>query len=164
MTGPIVLAYDGSPDAAHALRRAGELLAGPAVVVHVYAAAAGVPPPPPTLAAGLALPIDPVFLDDPELSAELDARARERAAAVAAEGVELARAAGFDPVPQLVPGDGVHGVWNALIAVADEHDARVIVVGHRDASWLQSVLGGSVAGDLVKHVSRPLLVIPAESP
>ena len=162
MTRPIVLAYDGSPDAGHALRRAGELLGGPAVVVHVYATSAAAPPPP-ALGAGLALPIDPVFLEDPALAQELDDRARERASAVVADGVEIARAAGFDARPQVVPGDGVHGVWNALTAVADEHNARLIVVGHRDVSWLQGALRGSVAGDLVKHVSRPLLVIPSDA-
>jgi nucleotide-binding universal stress UspA family protein len=161
MTGPIILAYDGSPDAKQALTRAGALLCGPALVVHVYSApqtAAAAP----TLGAGLTLPIDPVFLDDPALTEELDQRARERASAVAAEGVALARAAGFDAEAQIVMGDGVHGVWNALAALGDERQASVIVVGHRDVSWLQGALRGSVAGDLVKHISRPLLVIPAE--
>ncbi|MEA2372338.1 MAG: hypothetical protein QOH12_2732 [Solirubrobacteraceae bacterium] len=161
MTGPILLAYDGSPQARQALARAGELLRGPALVVHVYSAPQSAPPAP-TLGAGLTLPIEPVFLEDPALTEVLEERARTRAANVAAEGVELARAAGFDAEAEIVMGDGVHGVWNALAALGDERAASVIVVGHRDVSWLQAAVRGSVAGDLVKHVSRPLLVIPAE--
>ncbi|MGI8801651.1 MAG: universal stress protein [Solirubrobacteraceae bacterium] len=160
MTRPIILAYDGSDDAKHALTTAGTLLRGRAIVVHVYAspethAAA------PTLGAGLTLPIDPMLMENPAVIEELDDRARERAVIVVQEGVELARAAGFEPEPELIAGDGVQGVWSAIAALADARDASVIVVGHRDVSWLAGALRGSVGTDLVKHVSRPVLVIPA---
>ncbi len=154
MTRPIILAYDGSKNAKHAITTAGELLHGHAVVVHVYAT----PQPPAALApsAEIAQAIDPAATE------ELDQRAREQATSVVQEGVDLAREAGFDPEAELVAGDGVHGVWNAIVTLADQRDASLIVVGHRDLSWIQDKLLGSVASDLVKHTTRPVLVIPAE--
>jgi nucleotide-binding universal stress UspA family protein len=154
MTRPVLLAYDGSTDAKHAIATAGQLLRGRAIVVHVYPtpalAAAAVPSP------GIALPIDPAF------AAEVEERARERGGQIVQEGVELARAAGFDPQPQLVPGDGVHAVWNAIVTVAEQHDAGVIVIGHRHLSWIEEKLLGSVDSGVVKHASRPVLVVPGE--
>src|SRR5438105_9482988 len=117
MTRPTLLAYDGSKDAKHAISTAGELFRGPAVVVHVYAtpepAAAAMPGP------GTALAIDPA------VTVELEKQAREQADSVVREGVELARAAGFNPEPELIPGDGVHAVWNAIVTVAEQRDVSV---------------------------------------
>jgi len=154
MTHPVVLAYDGSSDAKHALRVAGTLLSGrAAVVVHVYT-----PSTPPVTAAagpGAALAIDP------ELAVELEERARERASEVLREGVELARAAGFAPEPELAVGDGVHGEWHAIVAVAERRDASAIVIGHRHLSWIEEKLLGSVDSAVVRHADRPVLVVPA---
>jgi nucleotide-binding universal stress UspA family protein len=121
---PVLLAYDGSTEAKHAIATAGELLGGHAVVVHAYAT--------PTADAeviagpGVALAVDPV------ITAEAEQRAREQARAIVDEGVAVAGAAGFDAQPELVPGDGVHAVWNAIVALAERYDASVIVVGHGD--------------------------------
>jgi nucleotide-binding universal stress UspA family protein len=51
-----------------------------------------------------------------------------------------------------------------LAAVADEHDARIIVVGtHRAglAHWMSQVVSGSVAGRLAHTQHRPVLLVPA---
>ena len=51
-----------------------------------------------------------------------------------------------------------------LKAVADEHDARIIVVGaHRAglAHWMSQVISGSVAGRLAHTQRRPVLLVPA---
>jgi nucleotide-binding universal stress UspA family protein len=150
---PVLLAYDGSSDAKHAIATAGELLGGQAVVVHVYAlpstAPTGVP------GAGIA------FAVDPAVDSEVERATREHAEAVVSEGVDVARAAGFDPQPELVPGDGVYGVWNAIVSVGEQHDASVIVLGHGDLSWLEEKLLGRVDSGVVKHAGRPVLVVPA---
>lgn len=150
--GPVLLAYDGSIDAKHAIATAGKLFGGYAVVVHVYAT------PKPAVAAapgpGVALAVDPA------VTAEVEQRAREQAGAVVNEGVEVARAAGFEPQPELVPGDGVHAAWNAIVSVAEHHDASVIVLGHRHLSWLEEKLLGRVDSAVVKHAGRPVLVVP----
>ncbi len=161
MTRPIILAYDGSKEATRALRTAGEILRGHAVVAHAYTGPqpAVVAPP---LGAGFGLPIEPGLAADPLVAQELEEHAREQAARIAREGLELARAAGFEAEAKLVVGDGVHGAWNAIVALAEERDASVIVVGHRDRSWIQDTLMGSGANDLVRHTTRPVLVVPAE--
>ena len=51
-----------------------------------------------------------------------------------------------------------------LAAAADEHDARMIVVGtHRPglAHWMNQVVAGSVAGRLAHTQPRPVLLVPA---
>ena len=51
-----------------------------------------------------------------------------------------------------------------LKSVADEHDARLIVVGaHRAglAHWMSQVISGSVAGRLAHTQHRPVLLVPA---
>jgi nucleotide-binding universal stress UspA family protein len=150
---PVLLAYDGSTEAKHAIATAGELLGGHAVVVHAYAT--------PTADAeviagpGVALAVDPV------ITAEAEQRAREQARAIVDEGVAVAGAAGFDAQPELVPGDGVHAVWNAIVALAERYDASVIVVGHGDLSWLEEKVLGRVDTGVVKHAGRPVLVVPA---
>jgi nucleotide-binding universal stress UspA family protein len=151
---PVLLAYDGSSDAKHAIATAGKLLGGRAVVVHVYATPQ--PGAPAIHGAGIALPTL-----DPAVTAEAEQRAREQATAIVNEGVEVARAAGFGPQPELVPGDGVHAVWNAIVSVADGHDASVIVLGHGQLSWLEEKLLGRVDSAVIKHAARPVLVVPA---
>src|SRR5205807_2282294 len=116
---------------------AGKLLSGrAAVVVHVYS----VPTPGVPAATGSVAALAVA----PELPTELEQRAREQATRIVGEGVELARAAGFAPEPELAAGDGVHGVWNAIVAVAKRRDASVIVIGHRHLSWIGEKLLGSV--------------------
>ncbi len=51
-----------------------------------------------------------------------------------------------------------------LALVADEHDARMIVVGtHRPglAHWMNQLVSGSVAGRLAHTQRRPVLLVPA---
>ena len=59
-----------------------------------------------------------------------------------------------------VTGEAARG----LASVADEHDARLIVVGtHRPglAHWMNQVMSGSVAGRLAHTQRRPVLLVPA---
>ncbi len=48
----------------------------------------------------------------------------------------------------------------ALVAVADEHDAEVIVVGTWNESPLRGLLLGSVAHKLLQLSDRPVLCVP----
>jgi nucleotide-binding universal stress UspA family protein len=155
MTRPVILAYDGSRDARHAIEAAGELFQGPAVVAYVYP----VPQPIPAAVPGAGM-IVPVEMDA-TVAEEIEGQARRQAAAVVREGLDLARAAGFEPEPELLCGGGAHAVWNCLVSLAEARDARAIVVGHHEMSWLEEKLHGQVCAGLVKHASRPVLVIPA---
>ena len=51
-----------------------------------------------------------------------------------------------------------------LASVADQHDARMIVVGtHRPGlvHWMNQVVSGSIAGRLARTQRRPVLLVPA---
>jgi nucleotide-binding universal stress UspA family protein len=146
---PILFCYDGSAHARAAIERGAELLRpGPAVVATVWAsidsvAAAGLIALPPTVVAGA--------------RDELD-RANEAAARASAnEGAEIARAAGLDATARVVRSSGA--IWSALVELARELDAGTIVAGSRGRSSLSEMLLGSVAGGLLHHARRPVLVV-----
>lgn len=141
---PILVCYDGSPAARHAIRRAAALFPGrQALVLHVWSF------PLEVAAAGLGA------------AGAYDAEGqRELAAEGAAEGCELAREAGLAAAPLTASGSG-DGTWRTILHVADEHDASLIVMGSRGLGGLSSLLLGSVSHAVVQHAHRPVLVIPA---
>ena len=146
---PLLLCYDGSADSKHAIAEAGAL-AGPAkaVVLHVW------PPPSALLTRGkLVEPPHPLAA----AVTEFDAEAAKGAAAMAEEGAALARKAGFDAEP--VARKVGHSIWPAIIEVADERDARLVVVGSRGRSGVRSALLGSVSSGVAHHCPRPVLVV-----
>ena len=49
----------------------------------------------------------------------------------------------------------------ALLAVADDHDARMIVVGTHGASALKAALMGATTYRLLHMTGRPVLVVPS---
>jgi nucleotide-binding universal stress UspA family protein len=61
-------------------------------------------------------------------------------------------------VEALVPKRGVE----ALIEVADEREARMIVVGSFGESALKGIILGSTTNKLLHLTDRPVLVVPAE--
>ena len=142
---PLLLCYDGSENAKHAIREAARLLAPrPAIVLSVWQDAAAIP----SLAwAGAALPdIGPVL-----------AAAREGAERMAEEGAGIARATGFDAVAIAAEAKGP--IWAAVQQAAEEHDASAIVVGTRGLSGIKSLLLGSVSTGIVHHAHRPTVVV-----
>jgi len=148
MPGIVVLTYDGSQDARRAIAVAGGLLGGrPAVVVHVQ-----IQIPPPMIGAA---PDGPA--EDEAVERYMEARSRR----VLEEGIDLAAKAGFEPEGVNRIADGVAGVWHAIIEVAKERDAELIVVGHRGLSRIKSALLGSVSNGVVNHSSVPVLTVPA---
>lgn len=150
--GPVLIAYDGSDHAKAAIERAGAVLQhGPAVVATAWTTFEGAAP-----AALLALPGDMVR----EGTQALDDANRETAEELAAEGAELARAAGFDAEPRAVGSSGPF--FAALIHLADELDAPAIVAGSRGRSALRAAVLGSVSTGLLHHTGRPVLVVRGE--
>jgi nucleotide-binding universal stress UspA family protein len=136
----VVLGYDESPGAARALMAAIDVATAfdePLVLVYGIAAPGG---------AG------------EEYAAHRDAlRALGRTALEAA--VEAADAAGVSTTVELVdarPAD-------ALLAIADRYDARVIVVGTWGESPLKGAILGSTPHKLLHLSSRPILCVPAQT-
>jgi nucleotide-binding universal stress UspA family protein len=147
--GPVLLAYDGSDNAKAAIERAGAVLQhGPAVVATAWTTFEGAAP-----AALLALPGNMVR----EGAHALDDAGREAAEELAAEGAELARAAGFDAEPRAVRCSGPF--FAGLLEAAHELDARAIVAGSRGRSSLRAAVLGSVSTGLLHHTHRPVLVV-----
>jgi nucleotide-binding universal stress UspA family protein len=153
MAAPVLLCFDGSENAGHAIAEAGRLLGPqPAVVLTIWEPVSCWEPydPGAILSAAIAkLGSDALGLD--EIAKDL---AREKMK----QGIELARTAGFDAEGRL--GEGK--TWKAICEAAGELDARAIVLGARGLSRLQSALLGSVSAAVLVHASRPVLVIPPE--
>jgi nucleotide-binding universal stress UspA family protein len=148
----VLLAYDGSAHAKAAIERAGAVLQhGHAVVATAWTSFEDAAP-----AALLALPGDMVR----EGAQALDDAGRETAEDLAAEGAELARAAGFDAEPRAVRSKGPF--FAALLELAEELDAAAIVAGSRGRSALAATVLGSVSTGLLHHTSRPVMVVRGE--
>lgn len=147
-SGPILFAYDASPHARAAIEQAAGLLRpGPAVVVTVWSTLESA-----AATALIALPRAIVR----DAVTDIDAATREDAEAIAAEGVGLAAAAGFEAQPRAIRSAGA--VFGALVACADELDAAAIVMGSRGRSTLAATLLGSVSTGVLHHTARPVMV------
>ena len=134
----IVVGYDSSDCGKQALDRAVELaksLGDQVVVVFGYA--------PPGIWGGEIAEHEEAI---EELGEKLTAEALERAAG---QGIEAEVA--------MVPKRGAE----ALIEVADERDARMIVVGSYGEAPLKGALLGSTPNRLLHIADRPVLVVPA---
>jgi len=143
-TTAILICYDGSPGAVRAIEAAATLL-GPrrAVVLDVA--------PPITAAESLAT-ISPVVP-----GAAFEELNTAGADEVAARGAELARSSGFDAEARGALGAPT---WEAVVDVADELDAGVIVIGSRGLTGLREALDGSLSRDVAEHAGRPVLIVP----
>jgi nucleotide-binding universal stress UspA family protein len=135
---PILLCYDGSDDAFRAIEFAASLFAGrKALVLSVwehYSVLSGIP-----------------RVDD-----ELVQEATE---ALAADGADRARDAGLTATSVAVQAH--HGVAEAIIDAADEHDAQLVVMGTRGNTGIRSLLLGSVSHAVAHHAHRPLMIVPS---
>jgi nucleotide-binding universal stress UspA family protein len=145
--GPLLLCFDGSEDAKHAIERAGALFAGHrALVVTVWQPIADLN----SLAwtGATATPVDVV---------ELNRAAAEDGGRVADEGARVALDAGLRAEPLAV--EATRSVWRTIVEIADRHDAATIVMGSRGLTGVRSMLLGSVSNAVVHHADRPTLVI-----
>jgi nucleotide-binding universal stress UspA family protein len=150
--GPLVFCYGGSNAARHALELAGGLLppAG-ALVVHCWQ-----PTREGTLVRSAAHPMLVPRLRD--LVSELNRSDEDRAETVAAEGAQVARAAGMDAAARAVPERD--GTSETLAQFAEDERAQLIIAGSRGRSPWSSLLLGSVSHGLLHRSSCPLLIVP----
>jgi nucleotide-binding universal stress UspA family protein len=146
LTGPAVIAYDGSDGARDAITAAARLMPRrAAIVVHAW----------PSSFVG----------DEPAAMADLggDGVARDPGEALAAdgrataeEGAALAQEAGLDARPLAVEAAG--GPWRALAAAARDEAAAVLVAGSRGRGAVGATVLGSVSSALVHNADLPVLV------
>jgi nucleotide-binding universal stress UspA family protein len=150
--GPLLVGFDGSDGARNAVRAAGALFgSASALVAHVW-----LPTDERTLLRTAAHPMLGGQLRD--LSERVDEAGRAQAQAIAGEGAELARSAGLDATPRIVPERD--GTWETLLRLAEDERARMIVTGSRGRSALSSLVIGSVSHGLLHHATEPVLVVP----
>ena len=158
-TGPLVIAFDGSPSAIEAVQRAGGLTGegSRALILTVWEPGllnAAVAP----LPGGLGAPVPPPDADQIE---ELNKSESDHAHRIAKEGVRLAQEHGL--IAEAIVARDESSVAATILRVADEHDAAAIVIGSKRHSAIASVLLGSTTEAVLHKTTRPLLVIrPAE--
>jgi nucleotide-binding universal stress UspA family protein len=140
--GPIVLCYDGSPDAQKAIEFVGASLGGRRVVV--------VTAWEPYLPALTGHPGWPVTGDEPM---------KDNAARLAAEGCERARVCNLEASPRVEEAND--GVARAILDAADDEHADLIVIGTRGLTGLQRLVLGSVAREVAHHARRPIAIVPS---
>lgn len=145
--GPLLLCYDGSEDANHAIQRAGELLVvRHALVVTVWQ--------PTALLGSFAWSGATASMVN---FVELDRAGAEDGGRVADQGVRAAEKAGLKAESVAIKAAGP--VWKTIIELADSQDAAAIVMGSRGLTGVRSMLLGSVSSAVVHHAHRPTLVI-----
>jgi nucleotide-binding universal stress UspA family protein len=135
----VIVGYDGSECAKAALRAALEV--GRAYGEKVTVA--------------FAYELSPVGGELHDYHAALEELARSRIA----EAGAMATGAGDEVDAVIVP----RAPAEALVEVADERDARVIVVGTRGESPFRGALLGSTPHKLLHISDRPVLVVPERS-
>jgi nucleotide-binding universal stress UspA family protein len=144
----VLLCFDGSPQAAHAIRAAGDLLAARDALV-----------------LSVAVPANDFFALDPlgdlvgrvtRIYRDLDEIGTRLAVEQAQRGCELADAAGLNARPITQVGKPAQ----AILEVADAHEVSVIVLGSRRHPALGGILG-SVAARVSQAATRPVLIFPS---
>jgi nucleotide-binding universal stress UspA family protein len=151
MSRPVLLCFDGSDGARHAITAAGALLGGgPAVVACVWE-------PLGEFSRGNPWGAFVSALGRP--AQEMDEIAAEVASDIADDGAAAARDAGFDPITTRAE-RREDGLDETLLRVADEVDARAIVAGSRGLGLGRALLLGSVSSGLVHHARRPVVIVP----
>jgi nucleotide-binding universal stress UspA family protein len=144
----IVICYDGSASARHAVSVAqGALASQPAILLHVWN------PPAEFLADGFSTHGGGPSID------ELEGLALGRAQEIAREGSELAQRTEFAVETRLERNET--STCQEILEVADEVDAELIVIGTRGTTAVQSALLGSISNAVVQQSRRPVLVVPS---
>jgi nucleotide-binding universal stress UspA family protein len=144
--GPLLICYDGSDDARRAVDAAAKLLVERTAVMLAVAA--------PTTAMQALDTLGTV----PQAPEEVNlATAVQRAE----EGADYARRAGLTAE---VRGEIAAPTWKAIVHVADELDAAVIVIGSRGLKGVRKIVEGTLSHEVAQHTGRPVLIVPAGRP
>jgi nucleotide-binding universal stress UspA family protein len=160
-SGPLLIAYDGSPAADHAVRESGALLGGrPAIVLTVWKPELGfelVQTPPGSLG------LEPAALD---ISAALriDSALAEHAQRIAQHGAALAREAGFEADGMAVAEAPAVPVAGTIVRVAGERDAQAVVMAAHNKGRLGEMLLGSTSREVVRRAEWPVVIVREGEP
>ncbi len=144
----ILIAYDESDDAKHAIDEAAKLFgAADTTVVTVWQRMLD------TLAhAGMDIGVVTDY-------ATIDENTERNALATAQRGADLAVEAGMNAVAASTAVEST--MAEAILHLAGEIDAAVIVLGTRGLSGVKSLVLGSTSHQVIHHADRPVLVVPS---
>src|SRR5689334_15116058 len=146
---PTLFCFDGSDGSRAALEAASRRLRpGPAVVLTVWETVA-------LRVARQAFSGGMTIANEDEL----DAGEQDAASQAAEAGARAARGHGWDAEARLARADTSE--WQAIVDVADEIDAGLIVCGTRGLGGLRGLVLGSVSHAVLQHAGRPVLIAPA---
>ena len=142
---PIVVGTDGSESAQLAVQKAGELAKALGTVVHVVSAyTPGAPGAWVAATAGVAVP-----------DIDSDEQARGRAQTHVERGRHLLGDMGVDAQTHVCAGNPAE----ALMSIAENEAAQIVVVGNRGMSGARRVLG-SVPNSVSHHARCGVLIVP----
>ena len=151
----VLICYDGSADAQAAIARAGELMPGSdAVVLVIWETVVELMNREGSLGVGLGMV--GTYSDE-----KIDASIKKAAHDTAADGVQRAVAAGLTARP--LTANREEDIATAILTVATDVDAALIVLGTRGLGAVKSLMLGSVTHAVRHHADRPVLVIPTLS-
>lgn len=149
----LLIAYDGSPSAATAVRAAASLFPG------AHASIATVPSDP-TLNASTAVAMLPGMSPTAvqQTVEQLGDESRREADETAERAVQQARTLGLDAEGVTVAPSAP--AWATLLDAAHRLDADVLICGTRGRGAFARALLGSTSSSLLHHTDLPLLVVP----
>jgi nucleotide-binding universal stress UspA family protein len=142
---PMLIGYDGSAEAEHAIDAAAALLRPTsAVVLNVS----------PRLTVGESfVSVATPFSGD----AAFEGVNKSDALHLAEAGTRLARAAGLHADARVCTATPR---WEGIVQAADEVDAAVIVLGSRERRGASELAEDNVSHEVAQHTRRPLLIVP----
>src|SRR5215207_2205576 len=147
----VLIAYDGSDEAAWAIRAAARLMPDArATVVHARGDAVALEH---AALARLAVP-DSVIVAS---AAAYEREAEDSSRRIAERGRSLAEDAGLEATALLSEGSSA---WRAICSAGREARADLIACGTRGLGGMARAFLGSTSSALVHHADRPVLVIP----
>lgn len=148
----LLICYDASDRAKHAIEVAGRLFPGAtATVLHVWEPVEHIVARYSVLAPYLGEQVD-----------EADAGAERDSHSVAQEGAELATQAGLQATAESTTLQV--SVWQAVIETANQLEPDVVITGTRSLHGIQELLVGTLSHALLQHCHVPVLAIPAPEP
>lgn len=145
----ILICFDGSDRAAHAITVSGQLFPGAtAKILHIWE-------PIEHIVARYAV-LAPYLGEDVD---NADEGVQEHSTAVAQDGAKLAQAAGLNATAHSET--LVATVWEAVIDASKRLGADVIITGTRGLHGVREVLVGTLSHALLQHSELPILAIPS---
>ena len=154
--GPVLIAFDGTPAAEHAIREGGPLLAGRNAVVLVVwkqglafdlialpASAIGLPPAQIDVAA--------VLEGEREIYRAAETQAHR--------GAALAREAGLEAEPHVVADDPETPIHETILRVARERDAAAILIGSHGHGPTGAMLLGGITRGVLRQAEVPVVAV-----